>query len=95
VSMELRRELFRRYEGNPILTVADWPSTANAVFNPDVARLDAGSSMRGSTPNTPIVCSHGRASGCSGRMPAVRDVFPTSLAGKTLRRVIRDQYLRA
>jgi len=26
--------LFRRYEGNPILTPADWPYPANAVFNP-------------------------------------------------------------
>ena len=36
---ELRSELFRRYEGNPILTAADWPSTVNAVFNPGVATL--------------------------------------------------------
>lgn len=35
-----RRELFHRYEGNPILTAADWPSTVNAVFNPGVAQLD-------------------------------------------------------
>ncbi len=26
--------LFRRYEGNPILTPADWPYPVNAVFNP-------------------------------------------------------------
>lgn len=26
--------LFRRYEGNPILTRRDWPYPANAVFNP-------------------------------------------------------------
>ncbi len=26
--------LFRRYEGNPILTPASWPYPANAVFNP-------------------------------------------------------------
>jgi predicted GH43/DUF377 family glycosyl hydrolase len=32
-------ELFRRYEGNPILVAADWPYTVNAVFNPGVARL--------------------------------------------------------
>jgi predicted GH43/DUF377 family glycosyl hydrolase len=32
-------ELFRRYEGNPILRAADWPYTVNAVFNPGVARL--------------------------------------------------------
>jgi predicted GH43/DUF377 family glycosyl hydrolase len=35
----LRGELFRRYEGNPILTAADWPRTVNAVFNPGVAQL--------------------------------------------------------
>jgi predicted GH43/DUF377 family glycosyl hydrolase len=37
---ELRGELFRRYEGNPILTAAHWPRTVNAVFNPGVAQLD-------------------------------------------------------
>ena len=33
-------ELFARYQGNPILTAADWPYTVNAVFNPGVAVLD-------------------------------------------------------
>lgn len=33
-------ELFRRYQGNPILRATDWPYTVNAVFNPGVARLD-------------------------------------------------------
>jgi predicted GH43/DUF377 family glycosyl hydrolase len=37
---ELRGELFQRYEGNPILTAADWPRTVNAVFNPGVAQLE-------------------------------------------------------
>lgn len=32
--------LFRRYEGNPILSAADWPHTVNAVFNPGVTELD-------------------------------------------------------
>ena len=27
-------ELFRRYEGNPIITPENWPYPANAVFNP-------------------------------------------------------------
>ena len=27
-------ELFKRYEGNPILTADDWPYTAHTVFNP-------------------------------------------------------------
>lgn len=27
-------ELFKRYEGNPILTAKDWPYTAHTVFNP-------------------------------------------------------------
>ena len=39
MSSDSRSELFRRYEGNPILTAADWPSTVNAVFNPGVATL--------------------------------------------------------
>ena len=32
-------ELFRRYDGNPILTAADWPYTVNAVLNPGVTRF--------------------------------------------------------
>ena len=36
---EPREEIFRRYEGNPILTAAKWPRTVNAVFNPGVAQL--------------------------------------------------------
>lgn len=38
-------ELFARYQGNPILTAADWPYTVNAVFNPGVARLDDGETL--------------------------------------------------
>lgn len=37
---ELRGELFQRYEGNPILTAANWPRTVNAVFNPGVAQIE-------------------------------------------------------
>jgi predicted GH43/DUF377 family glycosyl hydrolase len=33
-------ELFRRYEGNPVLTAAQWPYTVNAVFNPGVTRFE-------------------------------------------------------
>jgi predicted GH43/DUF377 family glycosyl hydrolase len=33
-------ELFRRYEGNPIMTPENWPYPANAVFNPAAARLN-------------------------------------------------------
>jgi len=32
-------ELLRRYEGNPILTGAEWPYTVNAVLNPGVTRF--------------------------------------------------------
>ncbi len=32
-------ELFQRYEGNPILTAADWPYTVNAVLNPGATRF--------------------------------------------------------
>jgi predicted GH43/DUF377 family glycosyl hydrolase len=32
--------LFRRYEGNPILTPADWPYPVNAVFNPGAIEHD-------------------------------------------------------
>ena len=35
-----RKELFRRYEGNPIITAAGWPQTVNAVFNPGATLLD-------------------------------------------------------
>jgi len=40
LSSAARAELFRRYDGNPILTAARWPHTVNAVFNPGVAWLD-------------------------------------------------------
>jgi predicted GH43/DUF377 family glycosyl hydrolase len=33
------RELFHRYESNPILTAKDWPYPANSVFNPGATRL--------------------------------------------------------
>ncbi len=32
--------LFRRYKGNPILTVANWPYPAHSVFNPGAAFID-------------------------------------------------------
>jgi len=32
--------LFRRYEGNPILSPKGWPYPANAVFNPGAAQVD-------------------------------------------------------
>jgi predicted GH43/DUF377 family glycosyl hydrolase len=32
--------LFRRYEGNPILTPAMWPYRANAVFNPGATQFE-------------------------------------------------------
>ena len=32
-------ELFQRYDGNPILTAADWPYTVNAVLNPGATRF--------------------------------------------------------
>jgi len=34
------REMFRRYEGNPILTAADFPEMVNAVFNPGAVVVD-------------------------------------------------------
>ncbi|MBM3701545.1 MAG: glycosidase, partial [Actinobacteria bacterium] len=34
MSNEGFKELFKRYEGNPILTPEDWPYEAGAVFNP-------------------------------------------------------------
>jgi len=33
-------ELFRRYEGNPILSPENWPYPANAVFNPAAVKLN-------------------------------------------------------
>ncbi len=32
--------LFKRYEGNPILTPENWPYPVNAVFNPAAARIN-------------------------------------------------------
>ncbi|RKY24935.1 MAG: glycosidase [Planctomycetota bacterium] len=34
-------ELFKRYDGNPILTPGDWPYPANAVFNPAAVKLNS------------------------------------------------------
>jgi len=33
-------ELFKRYEGNPILTPESWPYPVNAVFNPGAVKLN-------------------------------------------------------
>ncbi|MBN2455210.1 MAG: hypothetical protein JXB29_01530 [Sedimentisphaerales bacterium] len=33
-------DLFKRYEGNPIITAENWPYPASAVFNPAAARLN-------------------------------------------------------
>jgi predicted GH43/DUF377 family glycosyl hydrolase len=35
-----REELFSRSDGNPILSVADCPHTANAVFSPAAVRFE-------------------------------------------------------
>jgi len=34
-------ELFKRYQGNPILTPQSWPYPTNAVFNPAAVKLNA------------------------------------------------------
>ncbi len=34
-------ELFKKFEGNPILKPEDWPYPTNAVFNPGAAKLNA------------------------------------------------------
>jgi len=34
-------KLFKRYEGNPILTPENWPYPANAVFNPGAVKLNS------------------------------------------------------
>jgi len=39
------RELFRRYEGNPILTADHWPYPANTVFNAGATLLDTGETL--------------------------------------------------
>jgi beta-1,4-mannooligosaccharide/beta-1,4-mannosyl-N-acetylglucosamine phosphorylase len=38
--MKHTNALFNRYEGNPILTPADWPYLANATFNPGAIEHD-------------------------------------------------------
>lgn len=40
MSLRVNYELFKRYSGNPILTVEDWPYKANAVFNAAAAQVD-------------------------------------------------------
>jgi len=34
------RELFQRFEGNPILSAADFPKMVNAVFNPGATEFE-------------------------------------------------------
>src|SRR5215813_6595025 len=41
----LFRELFRRYENNPILSAADWPYRANSVFNAGATLLASGETL--------------------------------------------------
>ncbi|HEY3115531.1 MAG TPA: glycosidase [Chloroflexota bacterium] len=38
-------ELFHRFPGNPVLTAADWPYQANAVFNPGAAQFPSGETV--------------------------------------------------
>ncbi len=40
MNMPLRKQLFQRYEGNPILMAGHWPYTVNAVFNPGAVKID-------------------------------------------------------
>ena len=37
---KLAASLFRRFEGNPILTVDNWPYPINSVFNPAAIKVD-------------------------------------------------------
>ena len=37
--------MFKRHPGNPILTAADWPYGANAVFNPGATRVENGETL--------------------------------------------------
>ncbi|MGB0716160.1 MAG: glycosidase, partial [Phycisphaerae bacterium] len=39
------RSLIKRCDQNPILTVADWPYRASAVFNPASIELDGGETL--------------------------------------------------
>lgn len=43
--MKPQDQLVRRYEGNPILTAADWPHTVNAVLNAGAVRLADGTTL--------------------------------------------------
>jgi len=36
------REIFHRYERNPILTIDDWPYPANSIFNAGATQLPGG-----------------------------------------------------
>jgi NAD(P)-dependent dehydrogenase (short-subunit alcohol dehydrogenase family) len=55
-------ELFRRHDGNPILTAAGWPYPAHSVFNPGATLLSDGTTLllcrvedrRGHCVNIPI-----------------------------------------
>ena len=38
-------DLFRRHPGNPLLSAADWPYAAHAVFNPGATKLSSGETL--------------------------------------------------
>src|SRR5437879_4348881 len=38
-------DLFQRYPGNPLLSAADWPYPAHAVFNPGATQLQSGETL--------------------------------------------------
>lgn len=40
VRAKLASELFKRYDGNPVLTAEMWPYPINSVFNPGVTRMN-------------------------------------------------------
>ncbi|MCK5564217.1 MAG: glycosidase, partial [Planctomycetes bacterium] len=39
---KLAATMFKRYQGNPILTADDWPYPINSVFNPGAIKFDGG-----------------------------------------------------
>ena len=39
------REVFHRYERNPILTINDWPYPANSIFNAGATQLPSGETL--------------------------------------------------
>src|SRR3990170_7405938 len=80
--------LFRRYQGNPILTTAQWPYQANVVFNPGAIKFEDETlllarveDMRGISHLTVARSKDGKTNWRIAPTPALEPVQPEEMWG--------------